>query len=142
MTIRRNFLTAIIAARLATFVKISGKPRLAPGYEILQSFDARDWARHFVNHVRVNPSIATDEGTMVSWFANALMRGFDEARRKDPPTATRDQLVADIRGAVARGWCAPRNTHKEMDCELAEAITQEIIRRRLTLSTRNEHSVI
>lgn len=39
----------------------------------LPSFDARDWAAAFC---RLNPSI--DEGLMIAWFANALMRGFDE----------------------------------------------------------------
>lgn len=48
------------------------------GSDILASFDARDWARAFVEHARQNPSIATDEGTMIAWFANALMRGYDE----------------------------------------------------------------
>jgi hypothetical protein len=37
------------------------------------SFDARDWAEAFC---KINP--AADEGTMLAWFANALMRGFDE----------------------------------------------------------------
>ena len=49
----------------------------------LPSFDARDWAKAFCK-------IATklgykdahgrpiDEGWMTSWFANALMRGYDE----------------------------------------------------------------
>lgn len=43
-----------------------------------QSFDARVWARAFVEYVRRNPSIATSESTMLGWFANALMRGYDE----------------------------------------------------------------
>lgn len=46
--------------------------------DILQSFDAQVWAKAFVQYVAVNPSIATDEATMISWFANALMRGYDE----------------------------------------------------------------
>lgn len=46
--------------------------------DILQSFDAQVWAKAFVEHVRVNPAIATDEMAMISWFANALMRGYDE----------------------------------------------------------------
>lgn len=50
--------------------------------EILKSFDARDWARAFVAYQRENPSIATDEETMTAWFANALMRGYDERRRQ------------------------------------------------------------
>ena len=31
-----------------------------------------------------------------------------------------------IRGAVARGWCSPENSHKELDVVLAEAISQEV----------------
>jgi hypothetical protein len=42
------------------------------------SFDARAWAEEFVEIVKENPSIATDIDTMTSWFANALMRGWDE----------------------------------------------------------------
>ena len=39
----------------------------------LPSFDARDWAQAFC---KLNPTI--DEGVMIAWFANALMRGYDE----------------------------------------------------------------
>ena len=45
----------------------------------LESFDAREWARAFVAHVRAIPGLAEDESTMTTWFATALMRGFDEA---------------------------------------------------------------
>lgn len=48
----------------------------------MNSFDARDWAKQFVEHVKRIPSIATDEETMVSWFASALMRGYDEHQRE------------------------------------------------------------
>jgi hypothetical protein len=34
--------------------------------------------------------------------------------------------IQDIRGAVARGWCADANRDKEMDSVLAEAIAQEV----------------
>jgi hypothetical protein len=47
------------------------------------SFDARDWARSFVEHVRRDPAIATDEERMVAWFASAIIRGFDEVRRSE-----------------------------------------------------------
>jgi len=40
----------------------------------LPSFDARDWAVAFC---KLNPAI--DENLMITWFANALMRGYDEA---------------------------------------------------------------
>jgi hypothetical protein len=41
------------------------------------SFDARDWAEAFCER---NPSV--DVGVALSWFANALMRGYDEAACK------------------------------------------------------------
>jgi len=40
--------------------------------------DAQVWAREFVKIVRENPSIPTDEGTMIGWFANAIMAGYDD----------------------------------------------------------------
>ncbi len=39
----------------------------------------------------------------------------------------RNFMIEEIRGAVARGWCAPANSHKVMDGDLAEAISQEIL---------------
>lgn len=45
-----------------------------------RSFDARDWAEAFVAHVQRYPGIPTDVDTMIGWFANAIMRGFDEHR--------------------------------------------------------------
>lgn len=32
----------------------------------------------------------------------------------------------EVCGAVARGWCAPENAHKEMDIDLATAIAKEV----------------
>lgn len=34
--------------------------------------------------------------------------------------------IEEIRGAVARGWEYPKNTHKTMDVDLADAIANEI----------------
>lgn len=47
-------------------------------HEALKSFDAQVWAREFIKVVSQKPEIATDEGTMIAWFSNALMRGYDE----------------------------------------------------------------
>jgi hypothetical protein len=44
-------------------------------HELVRSFDARDWAAEFC---RINPG--ADYETMLSWFANALMAGWDEHR--------------------------------------------------------------
>lgn len=49
----------------------------------LPSFDAREWAKAFVELVRKKPEIATDEATMTTWFAGALIRGYDERVRRE-----------------------------------------------------------
>lgn len=46
------------------------------------SFDAVNWAKAFVCIVEQTPNIATDEEAMTTWFANALMAGFDESERR------------------------------------------------------------
>lgn len=38
-----------------------------------------------------------------------------------------ETLLSEVRGAVARGWCADANQHKVMDSDLAEAIAQEVM---------------
>lgn len=48
-------------------------PKLRPDWP-LPSFDAKDWAEAFCQR---NPAI--DEELMITWFASALMRGYDEA---------------------------------------------------------------
>jgi len=43
----------------------------------LPSFDARDWAKAFCV-ARKKHGWDADEEIMTTWFANALMRGYDE----------------------------------------------------------------
>ena len=45
-----------------------------------QSMDARVWAQKWMEHIKENPSIATDEDCMIGWFANAIMAGYDTAQ--------------------------------------------------------------
>ena len=47
----------------------------------LPSFDARDWAEAFCKIAR-EKGHDLDEEWMVTWFANALMRGYDEHARR------------------------------------------------------------
>jgi hypothetical protein len=63
--------------------------------DIYESFDARVWAKAFVEEVDKNPSIATDEGAMLAWFSSALMRGHDEHywRSKEYKRSVRRALV-------------------------------------------------
>jgi hypothetical protein len=37
-------------------------------------------------------------------------------------------LEEQVRQAVARGWCDPRNSHKQMDVDLADAISAEVVK--------------
>jgi hypothetical protein len=48
------------------------KPEDRPDWP-LPSFDARDWAKAFCKRF---PTVPEDDA--IAWFANALMRGFDE----------------------------------------------------------------
>jgi hypothetical protein len=52
----------------------------------LPSFDVVDWAKAFLKAYENGPEDFLDEGTMIAWFANALMRGYDEhdARTRGP----------------------------------------------------------
>lgn len=54
----------------------------------LPSFDAKDWAEAFC---KLNPSV--DEGLMITWFATALMRGYDEHAAR-AAKALSDQIEA------------------------------------------------
>jgi hypothetical protein len=49
---------------------------------LVGEFDARVWARHFVQTVRRIPEIPTDEETMVAWFASAIMTGYHCGRSR------------------------------------------------------------
>lgn len=51
-------------------------PKTRPDWP-LPSFDARDWAEAFCKIAKAHGH-DLDEGWITTWFANALMRGFDE----------------------------------------------------------------
>ena len=78
-----------------------------PGADFAQSFDAVVWAKAFVEHVNANPSIATDESTMVSWFANAIMRGYDEHTSRAAAPAPRECVLSwGVMAQDKQGqWC-------------------------------------
>jgi hypothetical protein len=55
------------------------KPEDRPDWP-LPSFDARDWAKAFCKTWS-----GIDEDVMVAWFANALMRGYDQRASEEKP---------------------------------------------------------
>lgn len=50
--------------------------------ELLQTMDARVWAQEFK---RIFGDNVVDEETMEGWFSNAIMCGYDRAKREDKP---------------------------------------------------------
>ncbi len=44
--------------------------------------DAYIWSEEFVKLIQSNPAIASDKEVMQSWFANAIMSGYDLARKE------------------------------------------------------------
>ena len=43
--------------------------------------DAVQWAEAWLAALAENPQIPTDKGTMIGWFANAIMAGYDAGRK-------------------------------------------------------------
>lgn len=53
------------------------KPAAKSENEVLSTIDAHVWA---TDYCRLNPG--ADYGTMLAWFANSIMAGYDHAERK------------------------------------------------------------
>lgn len=51
------------------------------------SMDAKVWAQEFIKTIKEHPEIPYDEGTMIAWFANSIMRGYDEGFSRGKKTA-------------------------------------------------------
>jgi hypothetical protein len=56
------------------------------------------WAEEFIKRVQNDPTLALDEGTMIGWFANAIMAGYDEARRKYEMTNAHEATMRHVLG--------------------------------------------
>lgn len=59
--------------------------------------DALVWAKEFMKTLE-NPDVELDEEMMLSWFANAIMAGYDEARRKYEMVNAHDTLMKHVLG--------------------------------------------
>lgn len=46
------------------------------------TMDAQVWVHEWMRTIKDHPGIATDEGTMIGWFANAIMAGYDTAQMR------------------------------------------------------------
>ena len=43
--------------------------------------DATIWTSEWLRIIKDHPNIPTDEESMISWFANAIMAGYDMGRK-------------------------------------------------------------
>ena len=50
------------------------------------TMDAREWAKEFNRVLCQLGEKELDEGFLTGWFANAIMRGYDEARKPVEPS--------------------------------------------------------
>jgi len=60
---------------------------------IHSQFDAREWAVYFELHWKAYPKIPSDVETMTTWFANAIMAGYDHWPRRRKAALERLQLA-------------------------------------------------
>lgn len=51
--------------------------------DLVGETDAQIWAKRWLEIIAENPDIPTDEGTMIGWFANAIMAGYDQGRQQE-----------------------------------------------------------
>ncbi len=76
----------------------------------LQSFDARVWADEFMKRNNglsepfVSSHVQVDKDTMVGWFSNALMRGYDERRNVEAPFDEQRRQLEDYRRELVRNY--------------------------------------
>lgn len=127
------------------------KDELPGNPEWSRSYDAHVWAKKFVEYVRRIPEIATDEGTMIGWFANAIMAGYDEHARRVAPQASPEapaNAMDDFRSWYTQEGSAKfdeisQKHYEPDDCTDTQLIMQEVAeltwaRARLGLSGRAE----
>lgn len=87
--------------------------------ELVGCFDAKVWAEKFVETVKEKPGIAQDEGTMLAWFANAIMAGYDEANRRHSVEALQ-KLVVEWADSVFPDRTPEQAFRKLMEEEIEE----------------------
>jgi hypothetical protein len=71
--------------------------------QLVGEFDATKWAKGWLQVLAENPGIATDEGTMIGWFSNAIMAGYEHGRREEqarPIVEKINEIIYQAAGAA------------------------------------------
>lgn len=84
-------------------------------------FDAAVWAKEFMR-IFGNKLTEIDEDLMHTWFANAIMCGWDHSNYNQYRCITREELLQ----AFGLAYIAPKNSHKVLDEDVAFALTDNI----------------
>ena len=63
------------------------KPKSEVPKKLPRSIDARVWADEWLEVTAKYPQIPTCRDTMITWFSNAIMAGYDEAMRRSAKEA-------------------------------------------------------
>jgi len=61
--------------------------------DLIETSDAKVWAKEWLKAIGENPSIPTNEAAMVEWFENAIMAGYDSCYHKYKLAMTEDPYV-------------------------------------------------
>jgi hypothetical protein len=70
--------------------------------DLNQEMDASVWASEYI---RIYPFGCSDEDTMVGWFANAIMSGYDTAMNRKPQGIPEDKkLLIKLMRTSPLGW--------------------------------------
>lgn len=110
MILRRSLFSGLLAAPMALAARLGFRNEPPSATDILKSFDARDWARHFMEHYRANPAIVEEE-CMTTWFACALMRGYDERSHRNSSELARLREENEDMMVLTRGLSQNPDLH-------------------------------
>ena len=75
---------------------------MSPEIDLHSTTDARVWAQEWCRIARDIEATdddrrVIDEGWMIAWFANAIMAGYDEARRRYEMTNAHEARMRSLR---------------------------------------------
>lgn len=73
--------------------------------DLINEMDANIWTKYWLNTISTHPFIPTDEGTMRSWFANAIMAGYVQGRLHEQRRNINEKLreiIFQAAGAATR----------------------------------------
>ena len=73
--------------------------------DLAGEFNAMVWVKAWLETISEHPTVPTDEGAMLGWFANALMAGYDHGRAEEQKRDIGEkvrEIVYQAAGAATR----------------------------------------